>query len=116
MRWPWRERPRCSWPRNWALRGWRCSGSSPMSTAPQTYPPRGSGPRSRSTNVGSDVFEASGGRLRFVGRVRVGIGIDNGYLVVNAPIANTVAAAEDGIPPICAMVLGHGMGITIVME
>ncbi|KAE8783761.1 D-3-phosphoglycerate dehydrogenase 1, chloroplastic-like [Hordeum vulgare] len=55
------------------------------------------------TNVGSDVFEASGVRLRIVGRVVVGIGIGNGYLVVNAPIANTVTAAEDGIALMCAM-------------
>ncbi|KAI5008265.1 hypothetical protein ZWY2020_009313 [Hordeum vulgare] len=103
MRWPSRARPRCSWPRSWAPRGWCCSRSSPTSTDPQIYPPRGSGPRSRSTNVGRDVFEASGGRLRIVGRVGVGIGIDNGYLVVNAPIANTVAAAEDGIALIFAM-------------
>ncbi|KAE8802547.1 D-3-phosphoglycerate dehydrogenase 1, chloroplastic-like [Hordeum vulgare] len=69
-----------------------------------TYPPRGSGPRSHSTNVGRDVFEASGGHLRIVGQVGVGIGIDNGYLIVNAPIANTVAATEDGIALICGMV------------
>ncbi|KAI4988637.1 hypothetical protein ZWY2020_035877 [Hordeum vulgare] len=65
--------------------------------------PEGSGPRSRSTNVGRDVFEASGSRLRIVGRVGVGIGIDNGYLVVNAPIANTAAAPEDGIALMCTM-------------
>ncbi|KAI5022038.1 hypothetical protein ZWY2020_058768 [Hordeum vulgare] len=55
------------------------------------------------TNVGRDVFEASGGRLRIIDRVGVGIGIDNGYLVVNAPIANTVTAAEDGITLMWAM-------------
>ncbi|KAI4971006.1 hypothetical protein ZWY2020_001920 [Hordeum vulgare] len=55
------------------------------------------------TNVGSDVFEAFGVRLRIVGQVGVGIGIGNGYLVVNAPIANTVTAAEDGIALMCAM-------------
>lgn len=62
------------------------------------------------TKVGRDVFEASGGRLRVVGRA--GVGIDNvdlaaatehGCLVVNAPTANTVAAAEHGIALMCAM-------------
>ncbi|KAM3390581.1 hypothetical protein ACQJBY_012277 [Aegilops geniculata] len=62
------------------------------------------------TKVGRDVFEASGGRLRVVGRA--GVGIDNvdlaaatehGCLVVNAPTANTVAAAEHGIALLCAM-------------
>uniref|UniRef100_A0ACD5UVE8 Uncharacterized protein n=1 Tax=Avena sativa TaxID=4498 RepID=A0ACD5UVE8_AVESA len=62
------------------------------------------------TKVGRDVFEASGGRLRVVGRA--GVGIDNvdlaaatehGCLVVNAPTANTVAAAEHGIALLCGM-------------
>ncbi|KAJ8486258.1 hypothetical protein OPV22_018743 [Ensete ventricosum] len=62
------------------------------------------------TKVGRDVFEASGGRLRVVGRA--GVGIDNvdlaaatehGCLVVNAPTANTVAAAEHGIALLTAM-------------
>ncbi|RLM74541.1 hypothetical protein C2845_PM15G23600 [Panicum miliaceum] len=62
------------------------------------------------TKVGRDVFEASGGRLRIVGRA--GVGIDNvdlaaatehGCLVVNAPTANTVAAAEHGIALLTAM-------------
>ncbi|CAL9755717.1 unnamed protein product [Musa acuminata subsp. burmannicoides] len=62
------------------------------------------------TKVGRDVFEASGGRLRVVGRA--GVGIDNvdlaaatehGCLVVNAPTANTVAAAEHGIAMLTAM-------------
>ncbi|XP_062185202.1 D-3-phosphoglycerate dehydrogenase 3, chloroplastic-like [Phragmites australis] len=62
------------------------------------------------TKVGRDVFEASGGRLRVVGRA--GVGIDNvdlaaatehGCLVVNAPTANTVAAAEHGIALLAAM-------------
>ncbi|KAG8066482.1 hypothetical protein GUJ93_ZPchr0004g38911 [Zizania palustris] len=62
------------------------------------------------TKVGRDVFEASAGRLRVVGRA--GVGIDNvdlaaatehGCLVVNAPTANTVAAAEHGIALLTAM-------------
>ncbi|GBG68532.1 hypothetical protein CBR_g3076 [Chara braunii] len=53
------------------------------------------------TKVTREVFEASRGRLKVVGRA--GVGIDNvdleaateaGCLVVNAPTANTVAAAE----------------------
>ena len=56
------------------------------------------------------VFEASKGRLRVVGRA--GVGIDNvdlqaateyGCLVVNAPTANTIAAAEHGIALLAAM-------------
>jgi D-3-phosphoglycerate dehydrogenase / 2-oxoglutarate reductase len=56
------------------------------------------------TQVTADVFKASGGRLKVVGRA--GVGVDNvdlgaatqhGCLVVNAPTANTVAAAEHGI-------------------
>lgn len=62
------------------------------------------------TKVNRDVFESSGGRLRVVGRA--GVGIDNvdlaaatefGCLVVNAPTANTVAAAEHGIALLAAM-------------
>lgn len=62
------------------------------------------------TRVGRDVFEASRGRLKVVGRA--GVGIDNvdlaaateyGCLVVNAPTANTVAAAEHGIALLVAM-------------
>lgn len=62
------------------------------------------------TRVDRSVFEASGGRLRVVGRA--GVGIDNvdlaaasecGCLVVNAPTANTVAAAEHGIAMLCAL-------------
>ncbi|CAD5172993.1 unnamed protein product [Musa acuminata subsp. malaccensis] len=62
------------------------------------------------TKVGRDVFESSGGKLRVVGRA--GVGIDNvdlaaatehGCLVVNAPTANTVAAAEHGIALLTAM-------------
>lgn len=57
-----------------------------------------------------DVFEASQGRLKVVGRA--GVGIDNvdlqaateaGCLVVNAPTANTVAAAEHAIALLTAM-------------
>lgn len=62
------------------------------------------------TKVNREVFEASGGRLKVVGRA--GVGIDNvdlaaatehGCLVVNAPTANTVAAAEHGIALMTAM-------------
>ncbi|EPS63421.1 phosphoglycerate dehydrogenase [Genlisea aurea] len=62
------------------------------------------------TRVSREVFESSGGRLRVVGRA--GVGIDNvdltaatehGCLVVNAPTANTVAAAEHGIALLTAM-------------
>ncbi|KAE8787914.1 D-3-phosphoglycerate dehydrogenase 1, chloroplastic-like [Hordeum vulgare] len=62
------------------------------------------------TKVGRDVFKASGGRLRVISRVGVGIdsvdltaAIEHGCLVVNAPTANTVAAAEHGIALMCAM-------------
>ncbi|KAE9611722.1 hypothetical protein Lal_00011606 [Lupinus albus] len=62
------------------------------------------------TKVSRDVFESSEGRLKVVGRA--GVGIDNvdlaaatefGCLVVNAPTANTVAAAEHGIALLAAM-------------
>lgn len=62
------------------------------------------------TKVTRDVFESSGGRLHVVGRA--GVGIDNvdlaaateyGCLVVNAPTANTIAAAEHGIALLSAM-------------
>ena len=62
------------------------------------------------TKVTREVFEASHGRLKVVGRA--GVGIDNvdlhaateaGCLVVNAPTANTVAAAEHGIALLTAM-------------
>ncbi|KAG2434634.1 hypothetical protein HXX76_007528 [Chlamydomonas incerta] len=62
------------------------------------------------TKVTRAVFEASHGRLKVVGRA--GMGVDNvdlaaateaGCLVVNAPTANTVAAAEHGIALLCAM-------------
>lgn len=62
------------------------------------------------TKVTRAVFEASAGRLRVVGRA--GVGIDNvdltaaseyGCLVVNAPTANTVAAAEHGIALLTAL-------------
>ena len=60
--------------------------------------------------VSREVFEAAKGRLKVVGRA--GVGIDNvdlqaatefGCLVVNAPTANTVAAAEHGIALLTAM-------------
>jgi D-3-phosphoglycerate dehydrogenase / 2-oxoglutarate reductase len=60
--------------------------------------------------VNRAVFESSAGRLRVVGRA--GVGIDNvdltaatehGCLVVNAPTANTVAAAEHGIALLASM-------------
>ncbi|KAJ1703539.1 hypothetical protein LUZ63_003318 [Rhynchospora breviuscula] len=62
------------------------------------------------TKVTRDVFEASNGRLKVVGRA--GVGIDNvdllaatesGCLVVNAPTANTIAAAEHAIALLTAM-------------
>ncbi|KAG2492034.1 hypothetical protein HYH03_009763 [Edaphochlamys debaryana] len=62
------------------------------------------------TKVTRAVFEASQGRLKVVGRA--GVGVENvdlaaatewGCLVVNAPTANTVAAAEHGIALLCAM-------------
>ncbi|XP_031481394.1 D-3-phosphoglycerate dehydrogenase 1, chloroplastic-like [Nymphaea colorata] len=62
------------------------------------------------TKVTREVFEAARGRLKVVGRA--GVGIDNvdlqaatesGCLVVNAPTANTVAAAEHGIALMAAM-------------
>ncbi|KAF5466256.1 hypothetical protein F2P56_016199 [Juglans regia] len=62
------------------------------------------------TKVTRQVFEAAKGRLKVVGRA--GVGIDNvdlqaatefGCLVVNAPTANTVAAAEHGIALLSAM-------------
>ncbi|XP_051116852.1 D-3-phosphoglycerate dehydrogenase 3, chloroplastic-like [Andrographis paniculata] len=62
------------------------------------------------TKVTRQAFEASQGRLKVVGRA--GVGIDNvdihaatefGCLVVNAPTANTVAAAEHGIALLTAM-------------
>lgn len=62
------------------------------------------------TKVTREVFEASKGRLKVVGRA--GVGVDNvdlaaateyGCLVVNAPTANTVAAAEHGIALMCTL-------------
>ena len=62
------------------------------------------------TQVTADVFAASGGCLKVVGRA--GVGVDNvdlkaataaGCLVVNAPAANTVAAAEHGIALLAAV-------------
>lgn len=62
------------------------------------------------TKVTREVFEAAKGRLKVVGRA--GVGIDNvdlqaatehGCLVVNAPTANTIAAAEHGIALLTAM-------------
>ncbi|XP_050213392.1 D-3-phosphoglycerate dehydrogenase 3, chloroplastic-like [Mercurialis annua] len=62
------------------------------------------------TKVTREVFEHSGGRLKVVGRA--GVGIDNvdlsaatehGCLVVNAPTANTIAAAEHGVALLTAM-------------
>ncbi|KAF8392942.1 hypothetical protein HHK36_021182 [Tetracentron sinense] len=62
------------------------------------------------TKVSREVFEAAKGRLKVVGRA--GVGIDNvdlqaatefGCLVVNAPTANTVAAAEHGIALLASM-------------
>eukprot|EP00898_Chlorokybus_atmophyticus_P003208 jgi/Chlat1/3889/Chrsp26S08861 len=62
------------------------------------------------TKVTREVFDAANGRLKVVGRA--GVGIDNvdllaatevGCLVVNAPTANTVAAAEHGIALLTAL-------------
>lgn len=62
------------------------------------------------TKVTRAVFEAAKGRLKVVGRA--GVGIDNvdlqaatefGCLVVNAPTANTIAAAEHGIALLTSM-------------
>ncbi|KAI9070942.1 hypothetical protein K1719_047092 [Acacia pycnantha] len=62
------------------------------------------------TKVTRQVFEAAKGKLKVVGRA--GVGIDNvdlqaatefGCLVVNAPTANTIAAAEHGIALLTAM-------------
>ncbi|KAJ6433138.1 hypothetical protein OIU84_020207 [Salix udensis] len=62
------------------------------------------------TKVTRQVFEAAKGKLKVVGRA--GVGIDNvdlqaatefGCLVVNAPTANTVAAAEHGIALLASM-------------
>ncbi|KAJ0985030.1 hypothetical protein J5N97_003386 [Dioscorea zingiberensis] len=62
------------------------------------------------TKVTREVFEAARGRLKVVGRA--GVGIDNvdlqaatehGCLVVNAPTANTIAAAEHGIALLASM-------------
>ncbi|XP_024033104.1 D-3-phosphoglycerate dehydrogenase-like [Morus notabilis] len=61
------------------------------------------------TKVSRELFESFGGRLKVVGRA--GVGIDNvdlaaatkhGWLVVNAPTANTVATAEHGIALLAA--------------
>ncbi|XP_010914301.1 D-3-phosphoglycerate dehydrogenase 1, chloroplastic-like [Elaeis guineensis] len=62
------------------------------------------------TKVMREVFEAAQGRLGVVGQA--GVGIDNvdlqaatelGCLIVNAPTANTVAAAKHGIAILAAM-------------
>ncbi|KAG4972704.1 hypothetical protein AAZX31_13G353100 [Glycine max] len=62
------------------------------------------------TKVTREVFQASKGRLKVVGRA--GVGIDNvdlqaatefGCIVVNAPTSNTVAAAELAIAHLAAM-------------
>ncbi|CAA0808776.1 D-3-phosphoglycerate dehydrogenase 2-chloroplastic [Striga hermonthica] len=62
------------------------------------------------TKVTRRVFEAAGRKLKVVGRA--GVGIDNvdlqaatefGCLVVNAPTANTIAAAEHGIALLASM-------------
>ncbi|KAG0452130.1 hypothetical protein HPP92_025857 [Vanilla planifolia] len=62
------------------------------------------------TKVTREVFEAAKGQLKVVGRAGVGIdnvdlqaATENGCLVVNAPTANTVAAAEHGIALLTAM-------------
>lgn len=60
--------------------------------------------------VTREVFEAANGNLQVVGRA--GVGVDNidlaaatqyGCLVVNAPTANVIAAAEHGIALMCSL-------------
>ena len=62
------------------------------------------------SKVTAATIEGSKGRLRVVGRA--GVGVDNvdlkaatanGCLVVNAPTANTVAAAEHGVALLCSL-------------
>ncbi|XP_057458722.1 D-3-phosphoglycerate dehydrogenase 2, chloroplastic-like [Lotus japonicus] len=62
------------------------------------------------TKVTREVFQGAKGRLKVVGRA--GVGIDNvdleaatqyGCLVVNAPTANTIAAAEHAVALLAAM-------------
>ncbi|XP_057755594.1 D-3-phosphoglycerate dehydrogenase 3, chloroplastic-like [Arachis stenosperma] len=62
------------------------------------------------TKVMREVFQSPASRLKVVGRAGVGIGnvdlaaaTEHGCLVVNAPTANTVAAAEHGIVLLVAM-------------
>lgn len=62
------------------------------------------------TTITADVIKAAKGRLKVVGRAGVGIdnidlsaATENGVMVVNAPNANTVAAAEHGIALLCAL-------------
>ena len=62
------------------------------------------------TKVTREVIEAGKGKLKVVGRAGVGIdnvdlaaATENGVMVVNAPNANTVAAAEHGIALLCAL-------------
>jgi phosphoglycerate dehydrogenase-like enzyme len=73
-------------------------------------PNRAHRPTKQNKQVTRQVFEAAKGRLKVVGRA--GVGVDNvdlaaatehGCLVVNAPTANTVAAAEHGIALLCAL-------------
>nr|POE90453.1 d-3-phosphoglycerate dehydrogenase 3, chloroplastic [Quercus suber] len=60
--------------------------------------------------VSREVFESSAGRLKVVGRAGIGtnnvdlaVATEHGCLVVNAPRANTIAAAEHGIALLAAM-------------
>lgn len=62
------------------------------------------------SKITREIFEAANGHLKVVGRA--GVGVDNidlgaatefGCLVVNAPTANIVAAAEHGVSLLCAM-------------
>ena len=62
------------------------------------------------TTITPEVIKAAKGRLKVVGRAGVGIdnvdlasATENGVMVVNAPNANTVAAAEHGIALLCAL-------------
>lgn len=75
------------------------------------------------TKVDRAVFEAANGKLKVVGRA--GVGIDNvdlaaaseyGCLVVNAPTANTIAAAEHGIALLCALARNVSQADTSMKE
>ncbi|KAI4976337.1 hypothetical protein ZWY2020_049944 [Hordeum vulgare] len=116
-RWPLRASPRCSW-RKLAAAGLPLVQEFAIDCSYGLFPEELRAKISlcdalivrSGTKVGRDVFEASGGRLRVIGRMGVGIdsvdltaAIEHDCLVINAPTANTVAAAEHGIALMCAM-------------